>query len=82
MQSPPHPGSFFEDLIEQRSDARARLPGTGVAGDEPAAAEVGPRPCEAGEFDHWRLRPPSGRAKRERRSDGERSENSANFKFD
>ena len=41
----------LEDLEEQRSDAGARLAGAGVAGDEPAAAEIFARPIEAGEAD-------------------------------
>ena len=45
-------GLVLENLVEQRRDAGARLAGTGVAGDEPAATEVFARPTEAGELDN------------------------------
>ena len=55
MQRPPHVGSFWKTWIEQRRDAGARLARAGVAGDEPAAAEVCARPFEAGESNNRRV---------------------------
>ena len=51
------PGRFvLEDLEEQRRDAGARFARAGVAGDEPAATEIGARPFESGKANNDTVR--------------------------